>query len=172
MSTAAKRHNWGALVVEIPAVAVLIVMSVHVVANAVLRTYWHKPISNTLEVVQYWYLPIIALLGIIAAQSRGQHLAADLIFRHLPAFGKRFFSILGLVVSVVVCAGFTWFGLREALEAYEIKKTGGISGLTIWPVYFLVPVTFFYLFVTYLFLLVTGRSLETAEELTDTDLDS
>ena len=170
MSTSPEGRGRGSRFVEIPAVLVLIIMAVHVVANAAMRTFWNSPIPNTLETVQYWYLPIVALLGIIAAQSRGQHLAADLAYRHLPAFGRRVFSIVGLVLCVAVCAGFAWFGLLEALEAYKIKKTAGVTRLTVWPVYFLVPVTFSYLLVQYGRLLLTGQSLEGTEELTDVDI--
>lgn len=139
-----QRPAWlkPALLIEIPAVIVTFVMMVHITANALLRTFKNDPIANTLEITQYWYLPIIAFLGFIAAQSRGQHIAADLIYERFPEVTKRYVLAVLSVLAAVVCAGFAYYGWGEAVHAKEIGKTAGVSTVTAWPPYYLAPIAF------------------------------
>ncbi|GAA2448855.1 hypothetical protein GCM10010191_77910 [Actinomadura vinacea] len=138
----AGRRRGFELLIEVPAVAVTFLMMLHVTINALLRTFADAPISHTVEIGQYWYLPIIAFLGFIAAQHRGQHVAADLVFERLPAAAKPYVLAGLMAVCAVLAAGFCWFGLGEALHAFDIRKTAGISSLTAWPAYFVAPLAF------------------------------
>ncbi|WP_110207556.1 TRAP transporter small permease [Nocardioides daejeonensis] len=145
MSNAERRRpTWlrPELLIEIPAVIVTFVMMFHITANALLRTFKDDPIDNTLEITQYWYLPIIAFLGFIAAQARGQHIAADLIYERLPEVSKRYVLAILSVLAAVVCAGFAKYGWGEAVHAHEIEKTAGVSDLPAWQPYYLVPLAF------------------------------
>ena len=139
-----------ALLIEVPAVLVTFAMMAHITANALLRTFANDPLPNTLEITQYWYLPIIAFLGFIAAQARGQHIAADLIYERFPEVTKRYVLAVLALLSAVVCLGFAWFGWGEAVHAREIGKTAGVSDLVAWPPYFLVPIAFGVLTVQFL----------------------
>lgn len=137
-----RRRHGLELLIEIPAVIVTFVMMVHITANAVLRTWWNAPIDHTLEIVQYWYLPIVAFLGFIAAQYRGQHIAADLIYERLPRVTQRYVLSVVFFACALVCIGFAYFGFGEAMHAFHIKKKAGVSTLVSWPTYFLVPLAF------------------------------
>ncbi|MFV0459252.1 MAG: TRAP transporter small permease [Actinomycetales bacterium] len=129
-------------VIEIPAVIVVFIMMFHIAANALLRYFFRSPIPNTLEITQYWYLPIVALLGFVAAQNRAQHIATDLLFSKFPRPAQRVTLAVAYALCALTCAGFAWFGLGEALHAMDIRKPAGISTVPAWPVYFLVPVAF------------------------------
>jgi TRAP-type C4-dicarboxylate transport system permease small subunit len=130
------------LLIEVPAVIITFVMMLHISLNAILRTWFSAPIDRTLEMVTYWYLPLVAFLGFVAAAIRGEHIAADLIYEKLPRVTRRFVLGLLLTLSAVVCAGFAWFGYAEATHAREIGRTAGASGLVSWPTYYLVPLAF------------------------------
>lgn len=130
------------LAIEIPAVLVTFVMMVHITANAISRTFFNNPLPNTLEITQYWYLPIVAFLGFIAAQLRGQHVAADLLYERFPDVTKRFVLAVMFLLASVVSLGFARFGWDEALHAMDIEKTAGVSELPAWQPYFLAPVAF------------------------------
>lgn len=130
------------LLIEVPAVVLTFAMMAHITVNAILRTWWDQPINHTLEVVEYWYLPLIVFLGFIAAQHRGQHISTDLIFEMLPGVTRRFVLAFILLTCAVVSLGFAWFGWQEALHAKEIGKTAGVSTLVVWPSHFLVPLAF------------------------------
>lgn len=145
------------VLIEIPAVIVTFLMMLHITANAVMRTWWNAPIDKTLEFVEYWYLPLLVFLGFIAAQHRAEHIAADLIFERLPTATRRFVLAAVLLACSFVCLGFTWYGWTEALHAYELKRTAGVSDLPAWQTYFLVPIAFGSL--TVQFLLGSARAV-------------
>jgi TRAP-type C4-dicarboxylate transport system permease small subunit len=138
----ARRRYGPELLIEVPAVIVIFVMMGHIVANAVLRTWWDNPIDHTLEIVEYWYLPLVAFLGFIAAQHRGQHIAADLIYEKLPTRVRGAVLFVMLLVCSIVSFGFAWFGWSEARHAHEIRLTAGVSTVPAWPTYYLVPLAF------------------------------
>ncbi|TWG94797.1 TRAP-type C4-dicarboxylate transport system permease small subunit [Nocardioides sp. J9] len=143
-------------VVEIPAVIVIFVMMVHVTANALMRTYLDHPLKYTLEIVQYWYLPILALLGFVAAQARGQHIATDLVYARLPRPFQRIVLFVVFGVSAVIIAGCAWFGWGEAQEAQRLNLHAGVSTVPSWQVYYLVPVVFGILAVQLAFAAIRG----------------
>lgn len=160
------RHRTARLVdllFEVPAVIITFVMMLHIVVNAVMRTWFRAPIDNTLETVTYWYLPLVAFLGFVAAGRRGEHIAADLIYEMLPRVTRRFVLAVLLVASSLLCLAFAWFGLGEALHAKSIGKTAGVSSLVAWPTYFLVPIAFGLLSLQFLYsavrALVSGEAL-------------
>lgn len=127
------------VVVEIPAVLVIMAMMLHVVANAVLRTFADAPIEGTLEVTQFYYLPAIVLLGIVAAQARGEHIVADMLFEGFPALARRVMTVLVDLVVAGVAGLFAWYGWVEAEHSHEIGKTLGNTEMQLWPIqYFLV----------------------------------
>lgn len=130
------------LCVEIPAVIVVFTMMVHVTANALMRTMANTPVPNTLEMVQYIYLPIVALLGFIAAQHRGQHVAAELVFQALPSVAKRYVLCAVMLLCSILMAAFAWFGMQEALHRTDMGQMAGFTEIPSWPVYFLLPLAF------------------------------
>ncbi|MEV5647112.1 TRAP transporter small permease [Nocardia sp. NPDC052254] len=141
-SASSARPDRLRLLIEVPAVVVLFVMMIHVTANALLRTFASHPIQNTLEITQYIYLPIIALLGFMAAQSRGEHIVADLVTHYFPRRIRRAVLCAGYLLALIVMSGFAWFGLKAARHAHEIGKTAGVSTVVSWPVLYLVPLAF------------------------------
>lgn len=130
------------LLIEIPAVLVTFVMMIHITANALLRTFARAPIAHTLEITEYWYMPIIVFIGFIAAQLRNEHTKADFIFNYLPIVTRRWVLGIAYIVITATSLGFAWFGLLEALKAFEVQRTAGASTLPAWPTTFLAPISF------------------------------
>ncbi len=156
-ASGARRRRRLDLLIEVPAVITTFAMMVHITANALLRTFFDKPLPNTLEITQYWYLPVVAFLGFVAAQRRSQHIAADLIYERFPEVTKRYVLAVMFLLAAVVSLGFARFGWDEAVHAREIGKTAGVSDLVAWPPYFLVPLAFGSL--TVQFLLAAARAV-------------
>ena len=131
--------------------AAIIIMMLHIVVHALTRSLFDAPIYGTNEIVEYWYLPIVALLGIPAAQLQKEHITVTMaVDRARPATALvfRFFAcILGTLVSLA----FAWFGLLKALENMAIGSTADVSDIITWPVYFLVPIVFVLLAALYVF---------------------
>jgi TRAP-type C4-dicarboxylate transport system permease small subunit len=167
---AKKTEHRGALIIEIPAVIVVFVMMLHITANALLRTFANKPLPDTLEIVQFWYMPIVAFLGFIAAQYRGQHIATDLLFERLPKAAQPYVLCLALAVSAILSGAFAWFTLQEALHSFDIRQAAGLTDVPAWPTHFLAPLAFGSL--TVQFSLAAVRALtrpDTEHVITDPD---
>jgi TRAP-type C4-dicarboxylate transport system permease small subunit len=170
--TAPKRRHPFEYLIEVPAVIVTFLMMFHITANALLRTFWNAPMPDTLEITQYWYLPIVAFLGFIAAQHRGQHIAADLIFEHLPHRVRPAVLSLMFVLCALTAAGFSWYSWPEAMHSFDIRRTAGVSDLISWPTYFLPPIAFAVLTVQFAwaaFRAVTDPSVVEAPVVADLD---
>lgn len=143
---------------------VLIVMMLHIVAHALLRFLANSPIYGTNEMVQYWYLPLVALLGIPAAQLQKQHITVTLVTGRLRFWNAAIFKIFAAVLGALVSLLWAWFGFKEALHRMAIGATAGVTDVMIWPVYFLVPLTFFILAALYILDIVAIRRVENPEE--------
>lgn len=137
-----KTEHRGALVIEIPAVIVVFVMMLHITGNALMRTFANDPLSDTLEIVQFWYMPIVAFLGFIAAQYRGQHIATDLLFEKMPKLAQPYVLCLVTLVSAGLSGAFAWFTLQEALHSFDIRQAAGLTDVPAWPTHFLAPIAF------------------------------
>lgn len=129
------------LLVAVGAVAV-VVMMLNIVANALMRSLANAPLTSTNEYVTYWYMPLVALLGFVVAQRHRAHTEASVLFDRLPPANRRELRIAGLLITAVVCAGFAYYGWLEAAHSFRIGLTGGVTGVTIWPMVFLVPITY------------------------------
>lgn len=134
--------NRLALMIEIPAVLVTMVMMLHVSVNALLRSFASSPIAYTNEVTEYWYMPIIVFLGFLAAQLRDEHVKADFIYNMLPGVTRKYILGVAYGVITVVSFGFAWYGAMEALDAFSTLRRAGISSLPAWPTYFMAPFAF------------------------------
>ena len=65
--------------------AAVIVMMLHIVIHALTRSLFDAPIYGTNEIVEYWYLPIVALLGIPAAQLQKEHITVTMAIERAQA---------------------------------------------------------------------------------------
>ncbi|GAA4283048.1 hypothetical protein GCM10022261_05790 [Brevibacterium daeguense] len=127
----------------------LILMMLHIVLHAVMRFSFNAPIYGTNEIVAYWWLPIVALLGIPAAQLQKEQITVTLAVDRMNHKTASIFKIFAAVLGVLVSLGFAWFGFEEAMDNMAMGSTAGVTDITTWPVYFLVPVVFVLLAILY-----------------------
>lgn len=120
----------------------LILMMLHVVAHALGRFLFNSPIYGTNEWTEYWYLPLIALLGLPAAHIQREHVTATLVTERMNKNNAMVFRIFGYSVGSVLSILWGWFGLQEALKHQSLGSTAGVSSVLSWPVYFMVPIMF------------------------------
>lgn len=130
---------------------VLVAMMVHVTTHALSRFLFEAPLPVTNELVEYVYMPIVALLGIPSALLQREHIVATLFTDLMVTANAVFFRALGAVIGVVVSAAWAFFGAKEALFNMEIGAVAGISAVTIWPIYFIVPIIFTVLAALYVY---------------------
>ena len=129
--------------------AAVVVMMGHIVVHALARSLFDAPIYGTNEIVEYWYLPIVALLGIPAAQLQKEHITVTMAIERARPATASVFTVFACLLGTLVSLAFAWFGLDKALENMAIGSTADVSDVITWPVYFLVPVVFVLLAVLY-----------------------
>lgn len=122
--------------------AAVIIMMVHIVVHALMRSLFDAPIYGTNEIVEYWYLPVVALLGIPAAQLQKEHITVTMVTERAHSSTASVFKIFACFLGALVSIAFAWFGLMKALENMAIGSTADVSDIITWPVYFLVPIVF------------------------------
>lgn len=129
-------------VLSVLAAIATVLMMLHVVAHALMRFFLNSPLYGTNEIVAYWYLPAIALLGIPAAHLQNEQITVTLITEPMGRVYKNILGIFAGVVCVLVSVGFAVYGFREAVDKMEMGATAGVTDIVTWPIYFLVPITF------------------------------
>lgn len=129
-------------IIEVAAVIVLVVMMLHVVINALSRSLFKMPIYATLELTQFWYLPALTLLGLIAAQARNEHIVADLLFDSFPAIMRKWTSVSVNVITAVVAGLIAWYGLSEATHSFDKMIMAGATDFPLWPIETLLTVAY------------------------------
>jgi TRAP-type C4-dicarboxylate transport system permease small subunit len=138
-------HGWRTTVVRAlnllgwPGRIAVLALMLHVTLDTFLRKTVGDPIDGTLEYVQFWYMPAIALLGFVAAELQDDHMTAPVLYERMSRTMRRELSLLAAVVTVVVLLAFAWLGMEEAILQFERGATGPVSGIVIWPAVFLVP---------------------------------
>lgn len=130
-----------ALVTAVAAV-VVIAMMLHTLANALGRYIFSAPIYGTNEMVAYWYLPGVVLIGFVAAQAQKEHISVSILYDNIPRRNQLEYTVFSGVVSALLCGAFAWFGLLEALDNLAIGAMAGNSSIIMWPITFIVPVMF------------------------------
>ncbi|WP_170228532.1 TRAP transporter small permease [Nesterenkonia populi] len=120
----------------------LVAMMTHIVLNALLRFGFGSPILGTHELVEYWYLPFLALAGIPAAQLNSEQIVVNLLTERMSEGTARVFALVTLSLALVFSLAVAWFGLQTALHQASIGASGGVINITVWPAYFLVPAMF------------------------------
>lgn len=148
---------------SIVAAVALIVMMLHVVAHALLRYSFNAPIDGTNEIVAYWYLPAVALLGIPAAQLQNEQITVTLAIERMNPISASIFKVFACILGALTSIGFAWYGFAEAMKNMAIGSTAGVTDIITWPIYFLVPIVFVMLAILYvidMFLIVRTREHE------------
>lgn len=120
----------------------LIGMMLHTVLHALMRSLFDAPLYGTNELVAYWYLPVVTLLGFLAAQMRKEHISVSLVFDRLKRKNQLEYIVVSCVLTIVLFLGFAWFGFTEAMGDFQTGATAGVTVIVVWPVKLLLPFVF------------------------------
>ncbi len=112
----------------------------HVVYDIGGRLFFNKPAVATLEISQYWYMPILVFFGLPLAERVHEHISAAIVYDRLSPRMKMEFTVIATVITVAILVAMAWFGYEEAMTLMHQKATGIASGVPIWPMRFVVPI--------------------------------
>lgn len=124
-------------------------MIFHIVLNALLRAFADSPLYGTNEVASFWYMPIVVLLGLAAAQIQKEQITVTLVTGRMHTRTAAIFTLFGCTVGGLLSVVLAWLGLEEAVSKMDLGATAGVTAITTWPVYFVVPIAFLLLAVIY-----------------------
>lgn len=124
------------------AVLAMAALMLHTVSNAVIRTATGIPLTDTVEYVSGWHMPVAILTGLLIAYRTDEHTRAGLIFQQLNDRVKRIVEIISTLIQLAFVSVVTVVSVPEAMDSYRINEHYGISSVVIWPVKWLVPIVF------------------------------
>lgn len=119
--------------------AALAALCLVVVINVVLRATVNGAFPAALDLVSYWWMPLVAILPLALTGIQGRHLSAGIILDALEGWPARIVGIAVTALAAVVLAALTWYGFQSAVEKALINEHGLVARwLPIWPIRFLV----------------------------------
>jgi TRAP-type C4-dicarboxylate transport system permease small subunit len=122
--------------------AVLVLMMLHILANVVSRKFFGHSLPNTLEISQYYYLPMLAMLGMVAAQHRNEHITAEMFSGRFSRRELRITEVGADLVCAAVSFAIVYYSFDRALYGLDVKLVLGVTNLQMWPMLFVIPICF------------------------------
>lgn len=114
----------------------------HTILSTLLRTVANNPIYGTYEVVESWYLPTIALVGLIAAHLQGEQIQVTALVERMSPRGQHSLRVAAAGLSGIFCLLIAISSLRQGIGDAAVGMTAGVTTIIIWPFILLVPVAF------------------------------
>jgi len=131
-----------ALIAQIIGTTALVVLMLQVSVNGILRRLFGIQIPLTLELTEWWYMPLLAATGIALAAIWGEHFYVDIVFERLAVGGKRVLAVFAGVMTLALTLAITWFSLQRALDEAAIGRYEPVTRLPTWPLHFIIPFAF------------------------------
>lgn len=124
--------------------AAALIMMFHVTADVIGRTFFHRPITGTLEIVSAYNMAALAFLPLaLIARERG-HIIVELFTGWMALRPRTLLDGLVAIVTAIYTGLFTWKAIEVAIEKTRIRdaKEAGIGFVEVWPGRWLVAIGF------------------------------
>lgn len=123
--------------------AILGMMAI-IVVDVFMRNVFGKPIAGTYEIVQYFLMPMAVFPALGYAYWVGVLPRLSELISKTPAWFEKFNRLLILCIDTLVFALLTYYGFLFAMSGMKDQMAVPIAGglVSVWPVYFLVPIGF------------------------------
>ncbi|MEW5423487.1 TRAP transporter small permease [Amorphus sp. 3PC139-8] len=130
-----------------------VLMMFHVTADVIARTFFHAPLTGTLEIVANYNMAALAFLPLaLIARERG-HIFVELFTGWMEPNPRAILDGFVAIVTTVYIAVFTWKAFEVAVDKTRIRdaKEAGFGFVEVWPGRWLVFVGFglMLIYVTY-----------------------
>jgi TRAP-type C4-dicarboxylate transport system permease small subunit len=124
----------------------LMLMAIHVSLDAIGKYIFSIPIPATLEIVAYYYMPIVVALPLAFVEIKNGHVAVEMIHEMFPPLVRRISLVINGLISVSFLSVLTFLAGREAWRKFLIGEfMFGEYPIIIWPgrVIFVLGTAFF-----------------------------
>lgn len=121
--------------------AVMLLMMLHVVADAVATNIFRSPIHGTLAIVSAYYMVPLVFLPLALVERRGEHFQMDFFTQRFPGELRRGLKLVAQAWSAVLLVAITWATAESAWResvAGEAWQTA-VGLIDVWPSRWAVP---------------------------------
>ena len=101
------------------------------------RTFFHKPIAGTAELVQC-FISGVAFMGLGVCTLAKQHIKVEVVVEHLPKKVQKYFDILNYLVVIFITFVIAQQSVVQGLIAKAQHAAGYLTGIPFYPFYFAV----------------------------------
>lgn len=118
----------------------MVAMMLLIVTDVVARYFLRAPLSWSFDLISLYLMPVAFFMALADTLHKGQHIGVDLVVNTVPKRASYAMYALGMILSLVVFAGFSW---SAAVISWEDFKAGSVtSGLIPWPTWIYSAVMF------------------------------
>ncbi|MGH2316733.1 TRAP transporter small permease [Planococcus sp. SE5232] len=124
----------------------IFLMMLIIVADVFMRNVFGSPISGTYEIVQFFLMPMAIFPALGYVYWVGVLPRLSEIIAKTPKAFQKFNDILILVIDLGVFTLLTYYGFLFAMSGFESQMAVPLGGslVSVWPIYFLVPIGFLF----------------------------
>lgn len=124
--------------------AVAVLMAINVTTAVVSRYLFRNPLAFTLDLTQYWWMPVLAAAPMAAALLRSEHITAPLLFDMGGPKTRRGIALGTTVLTFVTIALISWTLVEKALTSISLQEAAvGTPWVAIWPIRIVMVAAFF-----------------------------
>lgn len=119
-------------------------LTLHVVADVVLRNVANRPIPATYEIVTNYYMIAMAFVPLAWVERGGGMIQVEAIEPLLSARMRRWSDLFVAAFSTVIYGALAWFTLQAALKNFAVGTfvLAQNTPVPTWPAHFLLPIGF------------------------------
>lgn len=128
---------------------VIMLLMLFTVTDVILRSVFHNSIPGGFEIAQNYFLPISVFLALPYVYGTGTLPKMDLLMHRLPVTARNAVIHLLLGLEVLVFLAITFYSFGYAVDSSSRDRAFPAGGLLLplWPVLFLVPLSFLMMFI-------------------------
>lgn len=122
----------------------LMFMLALIMADVSAKYLFHMPITGTLEIVSYYFMPIAVYLALPYVERSGEHISVPLVTDLLPFRVRNLLTIFTALLSAAYLLVVAWACGEKAAALMNSGEEVGLIyfDLIIWPPRWLVPIAF------------------------------
>ena len=106
---------------------------INTIADVSLRYLANSPLRGTNELVSYWWMPTIAVLGFYVAENMSEHIDVPMVYERLSPASQLILTVVARIVNIAFSVVVAIFATKQALEAQHIGEYAGADEIPVWP---------------------------------------
>ncbi len=129
---------------------ILILISLTILTEVVLRTFFSRPITGTVEINGY-ALVYVTFLGAAWLLREGGHVRMDIVLTRLRPGTQTLLNIITSILGAIICLVVTWYGAKVSWYSLQTNYlTIRELEVPVFPIVVVVPLSGFLLSIQFL----------------------